>query len=84
MTAHADEFQTLSDTLFHWSFFEPSLKCDIGCAALRLGSGLIVIDPVPLADAAWKELLAIAPASSLSNTLIIHFTEIPTKHLDGL
>jgi glyoxylase-like metal-dependent hydrolase (beta-lactamase superfamily II) len=65
MTAHAEEFQTLSDTLFHWSVFEPSCKCDIGCAALKLESGLVVIDPVPLADAAWAELLALAPLRAI-------------------
>jgi hypothetical protein len=65
MTAHADEVQTLSDTLFYWTVYEPSLKCDIGCAALKLGPGLVVIDPVPLADAAWKDLLAIAPLCAI-------------------
>jgi len=58
MTTHADEFQALSDTLYHWSVYEPAVKCEIGCAALKLASGWVVIDPVPLADAAWKELLA--------------------------
>jgi glyoxylase-like metal-dependent hydrolase (beta-lactamase superfamily II) len=65
MTAHADEFQTLSETLFYWTVYEPSVKCDIGCAALKLGPGLVVIDPVPLADAAWKELIAIAPLCAI-------------------
>jgi glyoxylase-like metal-dependent hydrolase (beta-lactamase superfamily II) len=60
MSAQADEFQTLSDTLYHWSVYEPSVKCEIGCAALKLPSGWVVVDPVPLADAAWQELLAMA------------------------
>lgn len=59
MAKHADEFQTLSDTLFHWTMYEPSVKCDLSCTTLKVGSGLVVIDPVPLADAAWKELLAL-------------------------
>lgn len=58
MTAQADEFQALSDTLYHWSVYEPSVKCEIGCTAFKLSSGWVVIDPVPLAEAAWKELLA--------------------------
>src|SRR5471030_1698388 len=58
MTTHADEFQALSDTLYHWSVYDPTCKCEIGCAALKLDSGWVVIDPVPLAEAAWKELLA--------------------------
>jgi glyoxylase-like metal-dependent hydrolase (beta-lactamase superfamily II) len=65
MTAHADEYQALSDTLYHWSVYEPAVKCEIGCAALRLPSGWVVIDPVPLADAAWQELLALAPLRAI-------------------
>jgi glyoxylase-like metal-dependent hydrolase (beta-lactamase superfamily II) len=65
MTAHADEFQSLRESLFYWSVYAPSLKCEIGCAALKTGSGLVVIDPVPLAEAAWKDLLAIAPLRAI-------------------
>jgi glyoxylase-like metal-dependent hydrolase (beta-lactamase superfamily II) len=65
MSAHADEFQALSDTLYHWSVFEPSVKCEIGCSALKLPSGWVVVDPVPLAPAAWEELLALAPLRAI-------------------
>ncbi len=65
MPAHADEFQALSDTLYHWSVFEPAVKCEIGCSSLKLASGWVVIDPVPLAPAAWKELLALAPLRAI-------------------
>ena len=65
MPAHADEYQALSDTLHVWSVYEPAVKCEIGCAALRLPSGWVVIDPVPLADAAWQELLALAPLRAI-------------------
>ena len=61
MSTHADEFQALSDTLYHWSVYEPAVKCEIGCTALRLPSGWVIADPVPLAEPAWKELLALAP-----------------------
>ena len=57
MAAHAEEFQALSDTLRYWSVYEPAVKCEIGCAAIHAVSGWVVIDPVPLADAAWQELL---------------------------
>ena len=56
----AAEFQALSDTLYHWSVYEPSVKCEISCTAFRVGSGLVVVDPVPLAPPAWDELLAVA------------------------
>lgn len=65
MSTHADEFQALSDTLYHWSVYEPSVKCEIGCTALKLASGWVVVDPVPLAEAAWKELLALAPLRAI-------------------
>jgi glyoxylase-like metal-dependent hydrolase (beta-lactamase superfamily II) len=65
MSAHADEFQTLSDTLYHWSVYEPAVKCEIGCSALKLPSGWVVVDPVPLAAPAWKELLALAPLRAI-------------------
>src|SRR5271156_5722381 len=65
MTTHADEFQTLSDTLYHWSVYDPAVKCEIGCAALKLASGWVVVDPVPLAETAWKELLALAPLRAI-------------------
>jgi glyoxylase-like metal-dependent hydrolase (beta-lactamase superfamily II) len=68
MTTHADEFQTLSDGVYHWSVYAPSVKCEIGCTALKVANGLVVIDPVPLADAAWNELLALAPLRAIMLT----------------
>jgi glyoxylase-like metal-dependent hydrolase (beta-lactamase superfamily II) len=65
MPAHADEFQVLSNTLYHWSVYEPAVKCEICCTALRVASGWVVADPVPLADTAWKELLALAPLRAI-------------------
>jgi len=60
MPTHADEFQALSDTLYHWSVYDPAIKCEMGCTALKAASGWVVVDPVPLAETAWKELLALA------------------------
>jgi glyoxylase-like metal-dependent hydrolase (beta-lactamase superfamily II) len=61
MTTSADEFQVLSEgVVFYWSAYDPAVKCELSCCALKTGSGLVVIDPAPLADAAWKELLAVA------------------------
>ena len=83
MPAHADEFQAISDTLYHWAVFEPACKCEIGCVALKLASGWVVIDPVPLADAAWKELLALAPVRAILLTSGNHVrdaVELKAKH----
>ena len=65
MPAHADEFQALSDSLYHWSVYEPSVKCEIGCSALKLASGWVVVDPVPLVPDAWKALLELAPLRAI-------------------
>lgn len=65
MTARAEEFQVLGDTLYHWSVYEPAVKCEIGCTALKLARGWVVVDPVPLAEKAWKELLALAPLRAI-------------------
>ena len=65
MTAHADEFQALNDVVYHWSVYDPNVKCEVGCTALKLTSGWVVIDPVPLAEAAWKELLALASVRAI-------------------
>jgi len=62
---HADEFQALSDTLFQWSVYEPSLKCDLSCTAIKTAGALVVIDPIPLAEPAWQELLALAPLRAI-------------------
>jgi len=65
MPAQADEFHALSDTLYHWSVYEPDVKCEIGCTALKLPSGWVVIDPVPLNEPAWKALLAMGPLRAI-------------------
>jgi glyoxylase-like metal-dependent hydrolase (beta-lactamase superfamily II) len=79
----ADEFQALSDTLYYWSVYEPSVKCEIGCAALKLPSGWVIVDPVPLANSAWKELLALAPLRAILLTNGNHVrdtVELKKKH----
>jgi len=55
----------LGEGIYYWSVYEPSVKCEIGCAAFKLSGGLVVIDPVPLVDSAWKELLAVAPLRAI-------------------
>jgi glyoxylase-like metal-dependent hydrolase (beta-lactamase superfamily II) len=65
MTTQAEEFQALSDTLYHWAVYEPACRCEVGCTALRTGGGWVVVDPVPLADMAWKELLALGPVRAI-------------------
>jgi glyoxylase-like metal-dependent hydrolase (beta-lactamase superfamily II) len=65
MTAQAAEFARLNDALVHWSFYDPAVKCEVGCTALRTRSGWTVVDPVPLVTDAWTELLAEAPLRAI-------------------
>lgn len=83
MSAHAEEFQALSDSLFHWSYFNPQVKCEVGTTAFRVNGGLVVIDPVPLAEEAWQELLAGSPLRAILLTNGNHVREaalLRTKH----
>ncbi len=65
MTACADELHAVSDTLFHWSVYDPSCKCEVGSIAVKVASGLVVVDPVPLADEVWAELSARHPLRAI-------------------
>lgn len=77
MTTQAAEFQMLSDTLCYWSVYEPSVKCEIGCVALKAGHGWVVVDPVPLSPAAWDELLSHAPLRAILLTNGNHVRDAP-------
>jgi glyoxylase-like metal-dependent hydrolase (beta-lactamase superfamily II) len=61
----AEEFQALGDSVYHWSVYEPAVKCELACTAIKSRGGLVVIDPIPLSDLAWEELLAIAPLRAI-------------------
>ena len=65
MTACADELQQVSDSLFHWSVYDPAIKCELGSIAVKVASGLVVVDPIPLAGDAWAELLAGSPLRAI-------------------
>jgi glyoxylase-like metal-dependent hydrolase (beta-lactamase superfamily II) len=51
------EYSTVRPGLFHWQGYEPEVKCDCSSTALVTPSGLIFIDPIPLAEKALKELV---------------------------
>jgi hypothetical protein len=52
------EYSTLHSGLFHWQGYEPEVKCDCSSTAIVTPSGLIFIDPIPLAECAVKDLVA--------------------------
>lgn len=55
---HVPEYSMVRPGLFHWQGYEPEVKCDCSSTALVTPSGLIFIDPIPLVDAALKDLVA--------------------------
>ncbi len=54
--ASADEFHELGAGLYFWQTYEPAVKTDLSCAAIRSGDDWFFIDPIPLAADALLEL----------------------------
>jgi len=52
------EYSTVRPGLFHWQGYNPAVKCDCSSTAIVTPSGLIFIDPIPLADGALKDLVS--------------------------
>jgi glyoxylase-like metal-dependent hydrolase (beta-lactamase superfamily II) len=52
----AEEFHSITPTLFHWSLFDPKVKCDLTSHAWQSEQGLVFFDPTPLAECALAEL----------------------------
>lgn len=52
----ADELQQVSERVYFWEAFDPSVKTNLSSTAIRTAQGLVVIDPVPLAKDAMSEL----------------------------
>ncbi len=53
----ADELQRIRDGLWFWQAYDPANKVDLSSCAIELPSGLVFIDPIPLADEPLAELL---------------------------
>jgi len=62
------EAQRVAAHLWFWEAYEPAVKCDLSCVALRSEAGWIFIDPIPLAVNAMAEILEIAPAAAVVAT----------------
>jgi hypothetical protein len=59
--ARADEIQEVRPGLYYWQAYEPAVKVDLSCCALRTAQGLVFLDPIPLAKPALEELLSAGP-----------------------
>lgn len=55
--AKAEEFQTVNANLCVWSAYSNECKTDLWSAAYAQQGSLVLVDPIELAEPAWKELL---------------------------
>ncbi len=51
-----DDWQQVRDGLYFWQGYDPSVKVDLSCCALRVGEKLVLVDPIPLARQPLKLL----------------------------
>ncbi len=55
--AVATDFLAITPALLAWQAHEPALKCDLSSCALDTAEGLVLVDPIPLAEPALARLL---------------------------
>jgi hypothetical protein len=68
----ADEFQRVGERIFFWEAYDPAVKTNLSCCAVRTSEGLVFIDPIPLAREAMEELLAFGPPAAVVLTSANH------------
>jgi hypothetical protein len=61
--AVAQEFQRIHPRVAFWVAYEPAVKCDLSCCALRCREGWVWVDPIGLAS--MDALLAEAPPAAI-------------------
>jgi hypothetical protein len=61
--AVAQEFQRINPRVAFWQAYEPAVKCDLSCCALKCREGWVWVDPIGLA--AMDALLAEAPPAAI-------------------
>ena len=64
----ADEIQQVRDGLWFWQRFQPSVKVDCSSCAVRVGTLLILVDPIPLVAEAMEELCALGEIAGIVAT----------------
>ena len=50
------EIQVIHRGLAYWSVYDPSVKTELCCCAFETSDGIVICDPVPLAEEAREEL----------------------------
>ena len=53
----AIEFQTVTPSVFAWHAYAPAVKCDLSSCALDTADGLILVDPIELAEPALAKMI---------------------------
>lgn len=59
------DFDSLREGVFFWQAYDPAVKVDLSCCARRTESGLVFIDPIPLAQDALEKLCASCQPSGI-------------------
>jgi hypothetical protein len=62
----------LSDFLWLWQVYDPSVKSDLFSSVAKIGDRLLLIDPIPLAEPALEELTQNGPVSGVLVTNLNH------------
>jgi glyoxylase-like metal-dependent hydrolase (beta-lactamase superfamily II) len=57
----APDFQTILPGLFHWSVYDPKVKCDLTSHAWQSDQGIIFFDPTALSHDSLQQLIGNAP-----------------------
>ena len=68
----AEELCQVASGLFFWQAYDPKVKADLFSTALLTSSGILIVDPIPLADAALNELVRAAPVIGIVITSFNH------------
>ena len=76
----ADEIQQVRDGLWFWQRFQPSVKVDCSSCAVRVGAGLVLVDPIPVAAEAMEELCALGVKAVVAQS----FERIHRSNLCGM
>lgn len=55
--ATAQIFEAITPTVFSWQAYDPAVKCDLSSCAILTAAGLVLVDPIELAERAIAELI---------------------------
>src|SRR3984893_12954145 len=68
----AEELCQVAGDLFFWQAYDPKVKADLFSTVLLTSSGILIVDPIPLAEAALNELVRTAPVVGIVVTSFNH------------